>query len=104
VGLQAPPPDQDYARAIQVLKKKQEEMGKSVEMPPDDEELAFLAFAKARAMEMAEAAAEGKNIDRTALAEELIRDPKVRANLSRKYQIRQRGYVDVPVPESPPEG
>lgn len=104
VGLQAAPPDQDYAKAIQILKKRQEDLGKNVEVAADDEEIAFLAFAKARAMEMAEAAAVGKNIDKAALAEELIRDPKIRASLSRKFQIRQRGYVDVPTPESPPEG
>lgn len=103
VGAQAAPPDEDYSKAVQVLKKWKEGLGKSEEVPLDDEEMEFMAFAKARALEMASAASEGKNVDKAALAEELLLDPKVRTYLSRKYQIRKRGYMDVPVPESPPE-
>lgn len=105
LGVPAAPPDQDYVKAVNLLKRHEAkfkaelaEMGET-----DDEEMAFLAFAKAKAMEMAEAAAVGKNVDKAQLAEELLKDPKVRAHLGRKFSIRQRGHIDVPDLEAPQE-
>lgn len=96
-GVAAAPPDRDYAKAVEILKKAKGEVEPVVE-EAGDEEMEFLAFAKARALEMAGKAADGKNVDRGQLAEELLQDPKVRAYLGRKFQIRKRGYLDVPGP------
>lgn len=105
VGVPPPPPDQDYAKALIVLKRNEAKFKAEISEAgvSDDEEVAFMAFAKARAMEMAEAAAAGKNVDKAQLAEELLKDPKVRIHLQRKYSIRQRGYLEVPVAEPPQE-
>jgi hypothetical protein len=102
VGQTAAPPDQDYAKAIQILKRHQARLAQDnkIEEIPGDEEIRLKAFIEAEAMEMAKEAAAGKDVDKAALAEKLMQDPKVRAYLGRKYSIRQRGYVGVPeVPE-----
>jgi len=97
IGVAPPPPDQDYAKALVVLKRQEAKFKAEMsEVGPDAEEVEFLAFAKARAMEMAETAAAGKNVDKAQLAEELLKDPKVRIHLQRKYSIRQRGHLDIP--------
>lgn len=98
-GVQPAPPDQDYARALLVLRKHEaklrETMGAGA--PEDPEEIRVLAVAKARAMEMAKEAAAGKDVDHQKLAEELLQDPKTRAYLlSKGYRIRKRGHLDVP--------
>lgn len=106
LGVPVAPPDQDYVKAILLLKKQESKLKAQITEADlgDDEEIAFMAFAKARAMEMAEAAAAGKNVDKAQLAEELLKDPKVRAHLGRKFSIRQRGHLDVPEMEAPQEG
>lgn len=104
-GVVPPPPDRDYGRAhsILTLAKKEEA---PIEVPPDEDEMMVAARMKALAMEMAEEAAKDSNVDKAALAEKLLLDPKIRTFLSRKYQIRKRGHVDMgelPVPEEPPK-
>ncbi len=105
LGVPAAPPDRDYAKAIQILKKNEATFKKTMEQAgdSDDEELQVLAIAKARAMEMAEKAAAGREIDKKKLAEELLQDPATRAHLmAQGYRIRKKGYLDVPAPEGTP--
>lgn len=98
-GVQPAPPDRDYATALAVMRRQEAvikaQLGDQTQAS-DDEEMEFAAFAKAKAMEMAEKASAGMAIDKVKLAEELLLDPTVRANLGRKYQIRKRGHLDVP--------
>lgn len=104
-GVQPAPPDQDYARALIVLRKHETKLKAAMSTPEvgDDEEAMALAVAKAEALKMAERAAAGKDIDKNKLAEELMTDPKTRAYLlSKGYRIRKKGYLDVP-DEAPEE-
>lgn len=106
-GVTPPPPDRDFGRAHAIISvARAEEKQAPVEVPPDEDEIMAEARMKALAMEMASKAAEESNVDKAALAEKLLLDPKVRAFLSRKYQFRKRGHVDmgeVPIPEEPPK-
>lgn len=107
-GVTAAPPDRDYAQAIILLKRHEAKLKAVVDLAgetTDDDALA-LASAKVMAMELAEKAAAGRDIDKTKLAEELLQDPKTRAYLmSKGYRIRKKGYLDVPdEPEQPQEG
>lgn len=98
-GVPAAPPDQDYARALVILKRHESKFREAVANAgdTDEEEAMALASAKAMAMEMAEKAAAGKDIDKQKLAEELMSDPKTRAYLmSKGYRIRKKGHLDVP--------
>lgn len=104
-GVAPPPPSSDYMKAVTLLEKRKKQIEAQLnavlpEEAPDANEIEFLAFAKARAMEMATKAAAGKEIDRAALADELLQDPDVRGALQRQYnyRIRKKGYMDVPTP------
>jgi hypothetical protein len=108
VGVVPRPPGKDYLKATVILGAQKRVIEQSMRVPnpqaTDDEEMEFEVYAKAAAMELAAKGAEGKNVDKAQLAEELLKDPKVRAHLSRKFSIRQRGHLDVPEPEAPQEG
>lgn len=105
-GYAPPPPGTDYQRAVLILQKAhqklKQEMGfelDAVEEGVDKDALQFEAFAQAEAMALAKKAAESANVDQTELAEKLLQNPEVRNKLKRKYSIRQRGHMDVPLTE-----
>lgn len=57
------------------------------------EELELDAFVKAKAMELASKAAEGRAVDKVALATELLNDPAVRVKLQKLFKINRRGHM-----------
>lgn len=61
--------------------------------PAIEEDLELEAHVKAKAMELAERVTVGKDIDKLALAQELLSDPKIRKKLEKTYKIRKRGHV-----------
>lgn len=60
-----------------------------------DEDLEMEAHVKAAALDLATKAAEGKSIDKTKLAEELLNDPAVRRKLQKTYHIKKRGHAPI---------
>jgi hypothetical protein len=94
------PPGPDYHKAMAIMNKFNERVQKGlapemkmIQEASDDDELEFIAFAKVKAMELAEKAALNKDVDKLKLAEDLLEDPTVKAQLRRKYSIRKRGYL-----------
>lgn len=102
-GLSAPPPDEDYARAILILERANEIMKKQIgsvtdgmEEAADDDELKFRAWALATAEELATEASIAKGVDKATLAEKMVEDPVVMKHLRRKYRIRKIGHLEEP--------
>lgn len=58
-----------------------------------DVEIELMAIARAKAMELVEKAAEGKNIDKKMLFNELINDPEIRKWSQKEWSIRRRGHL-----------
>lgn len=97
-GVSAPPPDSGYNRAVIILSQHRNRISGQVahaDSVIEDSEAATVAAMKAIAMEMAEEAAKGKEIDKKKLAEQLLDDPEVRQHLSKKakYRIRKVGHM-----------
>lgn len=99
-GLSAPPPDEDYARAILILEKQNEIIRKQIgsvtealEEASDEDELKFRAWALAEAENLAADAAKAKDVDKALIAEKMVEDPVVMKHLRRKYRIRKIGHL-----------
>lgn len=94
-GVEPKPFGRDYQHAVQILNKAQVAVTQVANLLPSeaeiDDELEFLAFAKAKAMEMANKAASNLNVNHAELAEELLKDPEVLEHLKKKYRIQEIG-------------
>jgi hypothetical protein len=96
----APPPDRDYIKATEILKRAQApiptaEEKKSAPEPVEMDEMEFLALAKVKAMELAQKQPDRPNLDKMALAKELAEDPAF-LDLLRKQglRVRKKGHTD----------
>lgn len=69
----------------------------AVEEDSDLDEIEFMAFAKAKTMEIANRTTTAETVDKTKLAMELLDDPAVRIKLQKLYKIRKRGAMPVEV-------
>lgn len=101
VGVEPKPPGPAYQKALLIMGRYKDSLERTlkretdlVERAADEEELEVAAYVKARAMKMAEKAAEKTNVDKVKLAEELLQDPDVRNSLKRGYSIRKRGFTE----------
>ncbi len=93
-----PPPDASYHKAVAILKRQdaateallQESSGEA------EQELEFMAFAKAKALELAEKQAQSKpGVDKEALAKELYEDQEFLNALRKKgLRIRKVGHLE----------
>jgi hypothetical protein len=104
-GVDPKPPGAEFYKAQAVLRMHNTSLEKQFGVEKDvlaevaeDDEMEFKAYAYAFAEKMAAKAAEDANVDKAKLVERLIEDPKVVANLRKKYSWRKKGYLD---PESP---
>lgn len=103
-GVPALPPGQDFYKASLILEKHneimREKMGlntkKSIVEEVDFDTIEFETFAIAEALSIAKGIAKDKDIDSAELAEKMIENPKIRAQLQKKYRIRKIGHLDVP--------
>lgn len=92
-GVDPKPFGKDYGVATKILRGDQPKE-KVVDLAGDiDDDLAFMAFAKAKALELAQKAAANTNVNREELAEELLKDPNVREHLKKKFRISEIGKV-----------
>lgn len=101
-GLPMPAPPKEYHEAVARENSRAAQAKKEFEatVPASLEEelvedVEFLAYASAKAKELAEKA--GKNLSASAraeLAEELLKQPDVRRKLSQGWKIRQRGHME----------
>jgi hypothetical protein len=101
-GVSAPPPDSGYNQAVVILSEHRNRTLSQVAQvdevisQQDAEEIAGM---EALALEMAQQAAEGKNIDEKKLAADLLKKPAIRKHLQKEYSIRKRGHL----PEKEPK-
>lgn len=95
-GVNARPPGQDYHRAMAILTNQKDAHPSVSQEAVDEQFLQQEADLRVLALELAEKAAKGKDIDKGALADELLQDKAVRQQLKRKYSIRARGHMNVP--------
>jgi hypothetical protein len=97
-GVNALPPGQDFYVAQAVLKEHErrlkEKFGLAEEVETLDDNLQFEVYAKAVAMKMAKSIAELEGVDQMKLVERMLEDPKISANIRKKYSLRKRGYMD----------
>jgi len=104
-GVPALPPGQDFYKASLIIEKHNEVMKerlglgqkKVVEAEVDFDTIEFETFAIAEALLIAKGIAKDKDVDSAELAEKMIENPKIRAQLQKKYRIRRIGHLDVPV-------
>lgn len=95
----APPPGEDYKRALLILQAHEKKIAASATaveaQGSGDEELEFMTFAKAKAMELA-AKQTRAGVDKEKLAEELVNDQDFLDMLRKKgnLRIRKKGYLD----------
>jgi len=102
IGVGQLAPDFDYRKAITLMNEYNKLMQNSVQetLAPHEadakmEELELEANAKAIAMDLAERASEGKNIDKMKLFEQLVSDPKVlQAARKKGFRIRRKGHLE----------
>jgi len=97
-GITPAPPGVSYQRALIILQKRNERLGGAVQHDEEiieESEADLFAEVKAVAMEMAEKAAKGKEIDKKELAEQLLDDPAIRKHLTKqaKWRIRKVGHL-----------
>lgn len=98
-GLATKPPNaQEYKRALWLVEQRDLMLERMTTLAPHqadqlNEDLEFEVWAKAKALELATQAAEGKTVDRLQLAEELLHDPSVRLKLQKKWRIREVGSM-----------
>jgi hypothetical protein len=108
-GVDAKPPGQDFYRAQAILKAKQDEMRATftpAEVAAEESDIEFEIYAKAQAMKMAGNIAAAEGVDQVKLVERMLEDPKIAANIRKKYSLRKKGYMDptvAPGAEQPPE-
>lgn len=110
-GVAPPLPGPEYRKAVQVLeryhKKLDDTFGRTVDAAVEsvthDDEIELAIYMKAAAMQMAEGIAKEKEVDQSMLAEEMLKDPKIRKHLQKKYRIRKVGHTDVPDEPAPPQ-
>lgn len=108
-GVDAKPPGPDFYRAQAILKAKQQELQMLYtpeQEAEDDNDIQFLIYAKAAAMKMAGNIAAQEGVDQVKLVERMLEDPKVMANIRKKYSWRKKGYMDpteAPGAEQPPD-
>jgi hypothetical protein len=103
-GIPLPPPGHEYEVAVLKLNKANEEMKKRlgsaaaiVEQMVDEEELQFEAYAKAKAIALAQETAKEIALNehqKMQLVENLLHDPKVRLGLKKNWRIREKGYME----------
>lgn len=105
-GVAAPPPDSDYAKAVTILNAHKEEMEKrygaqqnAIEELEDQDELEFMAFAKAKLEALAEKAAAAHKVDKQKLVESYLDDPDMLKSLRKKYRIRRVGHAEGVAPQ-----
>jgi hypothetical protein len=113
-GVDAKPPGAEFYKAQTILKMQEETLRKSLGVEKDlieeaagIDELEFKAYAYAVAEKAAGAAAEANNVDKAKIVERMLEDPKVVAQIRKKYSWRKKGYLDpeeAPQAEQPPEG
>jgi hypothetical protein len=60
----------------------------------EEDDLEFMVFAKAKAMELAVQAAEAHKVNQDQLAEQMLEDPDIMKNLRKKYRIRKKGFAE----------
>jgi hypothetical protein len=109
-GVDAKPAGQDFYKAQAILKgheaRQQQKFGLAEEVAGVDDELEFEVYAKAMAMKLAGKVAEAEGVDQIKLVERMLEDPKISANIRKKYSLRRRGHMDpteAPGAEQPPE-
>jgi hypothetical protein len=100
-GSHAPPPDSDYPKAVAILRANETELEKRygpqsspIDDLPDDEDLEFMAFAKAKLEALAKQAAEAHKVDERKLVESYLEDPDMLRVLRKKYRIRKVGFAE----------
>lgn len=107
-GVDAKPPGPDFYRAQAILRVKQEEIQQlysPAQEVVDDNDIEFEIYAKAAAMKMAGNIAAQEGVDQVKLVERMLEDPKIMANIRKKYSWRKKGYMDpteAPGAEQPP--
>lgn len=111
-GVDGKPPGRDFYQAQAILQAHQSKVvagfeASSVAAAAGDDDLDFMIYAKAKALQLAGPIAEQQSVDKAKLVESLLQDPGVMANLRKKYSVRKRGYLDPetasPGAELPPE-
>ena len=108
-GVDARPPGPDFYRAQAILKAKQQELQELYtpeQEAADDNDIEFEIFAKAQAMKMAGKIAAEEGVDQVKLVERMLEDPKISANIRKRYSVRRKGYMDplvAPGAEQPPD-
>jgi hypothetical protein len=92
-GVNARPPGRDYDRAMRILQGTSGQSREVVEEAADEKFLQQEAELRIMALEMAEQAAKGREVDKAELADQLLADPQVKQHLKRKWSIRKRGHL-----------
>jgi hypothetical protein len=104
-GLDPLPPTLDEMRDTTLLKEHdrllraqaEAELAphrEAAELQEIEDEIEFEAYLKVESLRLAEKAAQGKEVDRLKLAEELMTDPKVRMGLQKRYKIQKKGNME----------
>jgi hypothetical protein len=101
LGIAAPPPGPDYTKAILILKANEDLIKKQIgegndlldRLQDGDDEIEFLAYAKAAALAAAEKAAASKAVDKQVVAEQMLEDPEIMKHLRKKFRIRKIGHL-----------
>jgi hypothetical protein len=100
-GVTAPPPGSDYRKAVTIQETHKAELEKRygpqknvLEETMEEDDLEFMVFAKAKAMALAEQAAEAHKVNKDQLAEQMLEDPDIMKNLRKKYRIRKKGFAE----------
>lgn len=96
-GTTAPAPDSGYHKAQVILGEHRTRVlltTSQVDEAVSESDAEEIAGMKVIAIEMAEKAAKGKDIDKLKLAEDLMEDPSVRKHLQKTHSIRKRGYKE----------
>jgi hypothetical protein len=104
-GVDPRPPGAEFYEAQTVLdtyrddtRKKMGIEREAIKEEAQDDDLDFKAYAYAVAEKAAQAAAEANNVDKAKIVERMLEDPKVVAQIRKKYSWRKKGYLD---PEAP---
>lgn len=96
-GVNPKPPGADFYKAQAILQVQQEKMKQqygSPEQVSEENETLFEIYAKAQALKMAGNIAEEVGVDKAKLVEKMLEDPKISAQIRKKYSLRKRGYMD----------
>lgn len=96
-GVSAPPPDSGYNKAVIILSEHRSRIVGTPEQADEmisQQDAVEIAGMEALALEMAEQAAEGKEIDTKKLASDLMKRPEIRKHLQKEFSIRKRGHME----------